>query len=183
MLAALCAGLKEQVVHQVTRIAKLEEDKRHLTKALHRTACAGSCVPEVAYFGAVIAWALIARHIGGSVAVFSTLAGWVLGATCIVLAHRGVPQSTTPRHRAFPAHITEPEDPALFDEPGSIIRPTIRELAEAYADEPEDFHRTDHLPVWADHPDAQAAREEFFATAARLNLERGRFEAADPATT
>ena len=33
-----------------------------------------------------------------------------------------------------------------------------------------------------EHEEAAAARRRFFETAARLNLERGRFEATDPAT-
>lgn len=40
-LAAQCAGLKEQVVQQQTRITGLEEQARNLTRALHRAACAG----------------------------------------------------------------------------------------------------------------------------------------------
>ncbi len=55
LLAAACCGLKEQIVSQATHIAALEEAGRRdarkiadllrrnqdLTKAIHRTACAG----------------------------------------------------------------------------------------------------------------------------------------------
>jgi ABC-type nickel/cobalt efflux system permease component RcnA len=78
------------------------------------------------------------------------------------------PQHTSAHRRAQPAHIDEPVDAAR------IIHALRRspDLGEAY--------REIGYPI--DHEDARAARQRFFATAARLNLERGSLETTDPAS-
>jgi hypothetical protein len=41
MLACACLDLKTTIIHQAEQITRLQERNRALTKALHRTACAG----------------------------------------------------------------------------------------------------------------------------------------------
>jgi hypothetical protein len=78
------------------------------------------------------------------------------------------PQHTSARHRIHPAHIDEPVEETR------IIHAIRRapDLGEAY--------REIGYPI--DHEDARIARARFFATAARLNLERGSLESTDPAS-
>lgn len=166
MLAALCASLKAQVIDQATKITRLEEDKRKLTKALHRTACAGNAVPEALGMIVLAGAALAIRDTMGSQALHAYAIGSLLGMGWAVLVLvRSTLARTTPRRREHPAHIDEPGEDAVIHMPP---------LGEAYADESEfePFERA--IPTHPEaltlqlnevNPAAEEARTRFEATA------------------
>lgn len=170
MLAALCAGLKAQVIDQATKITRLEEDKRKLTKALHRTACAGNAVPELCGLIVLAGAALAVSHWRGQAALACYALGFFLGlAWIILLLIRTAPARTTPRRREHPAHIDEPDADARFYDATFSAAP----LGEAYADEtwPTQSHPealTRQLNEATHHPAAEAACTRFEATAASV---------------
>lgn len=141
MLAALCAGLKAQVIDQAEKITRLEEDKRSLTRALHRTACAGSAIPELLAVLATGAVALTVLQWRGSAAYACFALGFFMGLGWMVMVlFRTAPARTTARHRQHPAHIDEPVNDAQILE---AIRRRGAPLGEAYAGE-----------VWSEEPGA-----------------------------
>lgn len=173
-LAAKCCELTAIVIDQQTTITDLEERTRRdakkiadllrrnqdLTKAIHRTACAGSALPEVVgLLGIAVAAPLLMSWAGPrGLACYSI--GFVVGMGWLAFAslrehHRQ--HTTTPRRREHPAHITEPLTSASIQ---------TRPLGEAYAEESE----YEPLPRATEHEDALTARERFFATAKRLGL-------------
>lgn len=144
MLAALCASLKAQVIDQATKIARLEEDKRALTKAIHRTACAGHAVPEVMGLIVLAGAALAVSHWRGQAALACFALGFFLGlAWMILLLIRAKPARTTARHRQHPAHIDEPGEDAVIHMPPPP-------LGEAYAEDPIPYEIVEPIS----HPEA-----------------------------
>lgn len=170
MLAALCASLKAQVIDQAAKITRLEEDKRSLTKALHRTACAGHAIPELCGLIVLAGAALAVSHWRGQAALACYALGFLMGLGWMVMVLiRTAPARTTPRRREHPAHIDEPDADARFYDATFSAAP----LGEAYADEtweteshPEALTR--QLNEAIHHPAAEAACTRFEATAASV---------------
>jgi len=171
VLAAACLGLKGQLIVQATKITRLEEDKRALTRALHHTACAGHALPEVLGLITLVGVALTIRQILGSHALVAYVIGFGLGlAWMILLLMRAAPARNTARPRQHPAHIDEPMSDVQIIE---AIRRRDLPLGAAYADESEfePFERA--IPT---HPEALTrqlnelipARERFEHTAQAL---------------
>jgi hypothetical protein len=194
MLACACMDLKITAMEQAEQITRLEEANRalkrrnaELTQALHRTACAGSCIPELLFIGTLAAIA-IAFRAAAPLAGPAFVAGFTLGAIFLAFAHYRAhrePRTANREPQPRPHHLEEPEQAARFDATADweweSIRPTLRELAEAYADEPiphtlsaeieaaENERREGWMPAHVTHPEAEAARARFMTTARELS--------------
>lgn len=176
MLAALCASLKAQVIDQATKITRLEEDKRKLTKALHRTACAGNAVPEALGMIVLAGAALAIRDTMGSQALHAYAIGSLLGMGWAVLVLvRSTLARTTPRRREHPAHIDEPGEDAVIHMPplGEACAGEVwSEEPGAWTSEPLSHPEalTRQLNEAIHHPEAEAARRQLQATAEKLAI-------------
>jgi hypothetical protein len=157
-LAGLVVMMGEHAAAQAAKITALEERNRQLTKALHRQATAGfvamdylvSAAPLLMIAAAVpvIGWRG-ALYVVGSLGIGAGLMLYFARRICEAWDDHRTPVAPSG------AHLPEPSTDARIDYPA---------IGEAYADESEfePFERVIH------HPEAQAARARFEATAAAL---------------
>lgn len=152
MLAALCAGLKAQVVDQATQIARLEEQNRALTKALHRQ-CAGFTRMDVLITIAVTGVLIAAGLCGWEYALAAVLL-MLVGAALTIYAVTRCEGSLDDAIRDFPGTTAATPRARHFTEPAEPVRI---------------IHAIRRAPIGQGYPDDESEFEDF---------ERGLHEAA-----